>query len=333
MSILNNLINALGKDGNSEPKPCRNCPADCSVYPAACAECRPCKEKLTELLYDVEHLDAYYDRYEVVPAGTQSGTVNCPACGAPNPASAAACEFCGTQLREGSAKIQVASALDIPDPIQLAEDVIFERRAIEEKFSSGGGLLDSISDLLSGNTDAFGSRMTTDEVKTIAAEYNVTVAAYLQGLDNGTYLTASAKQKQDSAAQSAAAYAAPIAGAAANRPANDYRPRPRTDAPMRRPDPPRHDYRRPEPPHGPGRREAQYPPTPDRPGPNARRDRPEHGKPAPDFHGRPAHDRRDATPGPGKMRPGSHEKRGNPDGRPSGRGGNPSGRGGDRGRR
>ncbi len=334
MSILNNLLNGvLGRDGDSDQKPCASCPANCPVFPNACEECRPCKEKLTALLYDVEHLDAYYDRYEIVPAGTQTGTVTCPACGAPNPATAAACEFCGSQLREGSGKIPVASASEIPDPIQLAQDVIFERHAIEAKYS-GGGLLDSISDLLSGSCGDFGDKMTTNEIKAIAAEYSVTVPVYLQGLDNGVYLTAAAKQKQDSS--SAAAYAAPIAGAAAYRPAyDDYRPRPapRQEPPMRRPDPPHHGSYRPEPPRGAGRHGPAQPPMPDRRGAHngnadfgPRPDRQERGKAAPEFHGK-------AGPAMDKSRPGGGEKRGNPGGRPSGRGGNPGGRGGDRGRR
>ena len=254
MSILGNLLNGVfgndDKEEASEPKPCSNCLSTCAFHPDACGECAPCKEKLIDLLYEVEHLEEYYDRYEVVSAAVAEGTVNCPACGAPNPASAVACEFCGTQLREGSAKIQVASASDIPDPIQLAQDVIFERQQIVQKYErEKSGFLENLTELLSGDeAAALTGRMSTDEVKAVAAEYGVSVGTYLQGLDNGIYLTAAAKKKKDAAAAAqAAAAAATASAAAAYRPPvqQNYRPvqqqnyRPRQERPVPPPPPPR----------------------------------------------------------------------------------------------
>lgn len=256
MSILGNLFNGVfGGDsaGSSEPKPCSNCLSTCAFFPDACGECAAYKEKLIDLLYDVEHLEEYYDRYEVVSAAVAEGTVNCPACGAPNPASAVACEFCGTQLREGSAKIHVTSASEIPDPIQLAQDVIFERQEIVRKYErERSGFLENLTELLSGDEEAaLTGRMSTDEVKVVAAEYGVSVSTYLQGLDNGTYLTASAKQKKDEAAAAQAAAAAVTASAAAayRPPQQNYsRPaqhpyRPRQERPV--PPPPRPRQERP----------------------------------------------------------------------------------------
>ena len=338
MSILGNLLNGVfgndDKEEAGEPKPCSNCLSTCAFCPDACGECAAYKEKLIDLLYDVEHLEEYYDRYEVVSAAVAEGTVNCPACGAPNPASAVACEFCGTQLREGSAKIQVASASDIPDPIQLAQDVIFERQQLVQKYErEKSGFLENLTELLSGDEEAaLTGRMSTDEVKAVAAEYGVSVSTYLQGLDNGTYLTASAKKKKDDAAAAQAAAAAATASAAAAyrppvqqnyRPAHQpYRPRQERPAPPMqhsRPD----SFRREEYPSfgrdnrpdydgrpGPGRN--------DRPGPGGNMG---HGRPAPGFNGRPGPNGRTGGPAPGsshlpgeKAGPGGRAK---PDSRPA----------------
>lgn len=212
MSLFGDLISGIFGKSESEVKPCSNCPSDCGIYPDACGECREYKEKLINALYDVAHIDEYYDRYEVVAETSAAvGSTACPYCGGPNPANAAVCEYCGSQLREGSAKIQVASAGDIPDPIQKAQDIIFARQEIVDKYDGGEGILETLSELV--KSSAFGDRMSTDEIKATASAYGVSPADYLQGLDNGIYLTASAKSKKDKA--DAAAAAAAVAGGAA----------------------------------------------------------------------------------------------------------------------
>ena len=329
MSILGNLINGVfgGNDGeSSEPKPCPNCASSCEFFPDACGECAAYKQKLIDALYDVAHLEEYYDRYEVVSPAAVEGTVNCPACGAPNPASAVACEFCGTQLREGSAKIQVASASEIPDPIQLAQDVIFDRQAVIQKYErEKSGFLENLTELFSGEEEAaITGRMSTDEVKAVAAEYGVSVSDYLQGLDNGTYLTASAKKKHDEAEAAKAAAAAAAATAASTaavyntpvqkprRPAYDpgrefEPPRPRKEKPV--PSPAQHGHS--------GPRQDSFGHD-DRPGPGGNAG---HGRPAPGFGGRPGPGGKTGGPAPGSSHlPG--EKAG-----PGGRGGKPGGRG------
>ena len=243
MSILENLFNGiLGKteETESSSKPCTNCSSSCAVCPDACEECRPLKERLIELLYDVEHLDAFYDRYEVVSGlDTDAGTSVCPFCGGVNPASAVSCDFCGSQLRESGGKIRVASAKDIPNPILQAQDVIFQRQDILKKYtqSESTGLLDALSDLLDGGSaDTFGDRMTEDEIRATAEAYGVSVAAYLQGLDNGTYLTASAKKKQAEAGNTAFAGPSMMGAYSVGHGGRQDMPGPRPGAAQYRPD-------------------------------------------------------------------------------------------------
>ena len=205
MAILENLLSSLfgGDDDDrkikSSERPCSNCPSNCALYPNACSVCKEYKEKLIDALYNVEHLDEFYARYEVVnEASNATGNVFCPACGAPNSAALYACAYCGTQLREGSGKILVRSAREIPDPIQIAQDIIFDRQenVVEQSVSDDTGLLESLSNLLGGDdVDDFGDRMSTDEIKEMAKSYGVSVAQYLQGLDVGKYLTMSAKKQ------------------------------------------------------------------------------------------------------------------------------------------
>ena len=202
MSILKNLINNLnGNDssGASVKRPCSNCASSCAIMGDACAECQPLKEKLLDTLYNVEHLDAYYDRYEVVDGATETtGTTGCPACGAAVPAGASVCEYCGTQIGESSGKIRVRGASEIPNPIMEAQDIIFERREIEKKYAEqDSGLFAALQSLVSGDDDDFGDRMTEEEITATAAAYGVSVSSYLAGLDNGVYLTASAKALEE----------------------------------------------------------------------------------------------------------------------------------------
>lgn len=208
MSLLGNLFENLTGNGNStdnSEKPCSNCNPSCEIYPNACSECRPYKEKLTEVLYNVAHLEEFYARYEVASmASGSAGASTCPFCGAPNPSGALACEYCGSQLREGSSKITVNSAAEIPNPIMEAQSIIFDRQALIKKYTSensnsNSGLLGSLLGALAGSGDSFGERMTEEEIRAVAEEYGVSVESYLAGLDNGVYYTKSVKAAKDRA--------------------------------------------------------------------------------------------------------------------------------------
>ena len=215
-NILSNLLNFNDDTESGDAKPCKNCPSTCELYPDSCELCKPFKEKLIDQLYDVEHLEEFQARYEIVdPALQAAGTLTCPCCGGPNPAAAYTCEYCEAQLRESSGKIQVSSAKDIPDPIQLAQDTIFERRkTVCQSTGNSTDILEGISQLLSGKDgDDFGERMANEEIEQTAESYGVSVSAYLQGLDNGKYLTASAKKLQQS--QTAAASVGTVAAGGA----------------------------------------------------------------------------------------------------------------------
>ena len=216
-NILNKLLERNVDCSSDSAKPCKNCPPSCELFPDSCELCKPFKEKLIDQLYDVEHLEEYNARYEIVNTVQTEGSVTCPSCGGPNPASAFVCEYCGIQLRESSGKIRVSSASEIPDPIQLAQDTIFERRqAVCQKQESDTGLLEGIANLLNAKdtSDDFGERMTNEEIEETAQSYGVSVSAYLQGMDNGKYLTASAKKLQQTADTGTAAGAAAIGGTA-----------------------------------------------------------------------------------------------------------------------
>ena len=215
-NLLNNLFNSKEDSSESAVRPCNNCPSACELFPDSCELCKPFKEKLIDQLYDVEHLEEFNARYEIVNQSQTEGTQPCPYCGGSNPASAYACEYCGSQLRENNGKIRVSSAKEIPDPIQLAQNTIFERRAaVCQKEESVSGILEGISQLLSGKDgDDFGERMTNEEIEQTAESYGVSVSTYLQGLDNGKYLTASAKKLQQSQNIGTAAGAAAVGGTA-----------------------------------------------------------------------------------------------------------------------
>lgn len=216
MSRIGDLISGLfgneenGK--NTEEKPCRNCPQSCPFYPGVCAECRPFKEQLLDHIYYAEHEEEYLARYEIVPEDAGAvGTEPCPFCGGQNPVTAAVCEYCGSQIREVSGKIRVTAAKDIPSPLLEAQDVIFARRALLARYLSDKkenvGLFDALRDLLDGDENEYvsdlGDKMTEDEIRSAAASYGVSAGTYLQGLDNGIYLTVSAKREQDRKAEEA----------------------------------------------------------------------------------------------------------------------------------
>lgn len=217
MSLLSNILGLTDQEKEeSVIHPCPNCESSCGVYPDACEECKPYKEKLTDALYNVANIDAFYDRYEVIlPGSAPVGVTVCPICGAP--LSSYVCEYCGSRIAGTSGKIQVDSANDIPNPIIEARDLIYGRRAVTDRYSgeaeSGSqGLLGSIVSALTGDDgekeSSLGSAMTEAEIKAMAEKYNVSVRDYLEGLDMGTYLSKDGWEEQQSSYAAAAAPAA-----------------------------------------------------------------------------------------------------------------------------
>ncbi len=221
MSLFNDFINAFyGTDSSSAERPCPNCPSDCRIAPGACSVCSPYKEKLVEAIYNVEHMDEIVSKYEV--AGEErasSGSTNCPFCGGPN-TNPYECEYCGSRLQEGSAKIKVAKASDIPNPILEAQDLIFDRyKAVsgymsnDDSLTSLLGALFGLSDISSSQQTSLGNKMTESEIKEMAAAYGGSVASYLNGLDNGRYGTL-AGRKAYNKQQSSRSYGSGMAGMA-----------------------------------------------------------------------------------------------------------------------
>jgi len=204
MSLLSALF-GTGSTKTEVERPCSNCPSSCSICPNACAQCQPYKEKLLDAIYNVEHEDELLARYEVVAdASAYGGTVTCPCCGAPS-SNPYVCEYCDSRIAEGTNKIRVSSASELPHPILEAQDIIHERYdTVVKQYdnssdSSSGSLLGLLADLLGADSDedVLGSKMTEEEIREAAKLYEVSVAAYLTGLDNGQYLTLSAKKEED----------------------------------------------------------------------------------------------------------------------------------------
>lgn len=219
MSILESLFGGLfGDDGDDAQEavvehPCSNCPSKCSIAPNACSVCQPYKEQMIDAIYWVEHKDELISKYEVTGTAVSQGAVVCPHCGghSDNPY---VCDYCGSRLQEGTGKIQVASASEIPNPILEAQNIIFDRYDAVKDFPGADeayglvdalsgigsqGLLSSIFDALLGASDendskTIGNKMTESEIKEMAEYYKVSVAEYLTGLDNGKYLTLSNKK-------------------------------------------------------------------------------------------------------------------------------------------
>ncbi len=210
MSVLERLFGSQSGGGQGSEHPCSNCPGDCPIAGDACGICRPYKEKLVDALYNVEHAEELRARYVVAPAGAPAGTVTCPFCGAPS-ADRATCEYCGMQIGEADGKIYVAGAAEIPNPILIARDIIYERYAALGSRYTGrsaylsqigiqksGGILSGLLELLSGgNSEGLGTKMTEAEILEAARLYGVSAAQYLGGLDNGSYLPLSEKLKAD----------------------------------------------------------------------------------------------------------------------------------------
>lgn len=238
MSIINNLLEkltGLDLDGSDTPqkqtveRPCANCPSDCAIAGEACTICEPYKKKLIDWVYHVDHLDEFRAQYEVVTQAqaAASGTTHCPRCGA-NSSDPYICEYCGSQLAEkpaSSGKIQVSAASEIPNPIMQAQDVIYARyEAVLKKSqqdkssssSSGSFLSNLFAEFLGSETTeeeiSLGGKMSESEITEAASLYGVTVGTYLTGLDNGKYLTLSAKKEAD--AQGASSTAPATAGLA-----------------------------------------------------------------------------------------------------------------------
>lgn len=208
MSLLSDLFSSLSGDKTGQAvteRPCANCPSDCAIAGEACAVCEPYKKQLIDVLYYVDHLDEYYARYEVAGlSGDQ--TANCPHCGARS-ANPLVCEYCGSKLSDGTGRIKVENASDIPNPITQAQDIIFERadRVIKQyaKNSSSKGILGELLSSVTGSSSGgeysgLGAKMSEDEIKEAASLYGVSLSEYLTGLDNGKYLTLAGKKAQDS---------------------------------------------------------------------------------------------------------------------------------------
>ncbi|MBP3869900.1 MAG: hypothetical protein J6E46_02860 [Faecalicoccus sp.] len=249
MSILSTLFNSLTKEDDAvSERPCSNCPSDCAIAGDACSICEPYKRKLLDQIYWIEHLDQYYDQYEVTGIANQA-TVNCPYCGgvSTNPY---VCDYCGSKLSENTGKIRVEKASDIPNPITMAQDIIFERADAVLKNASGteNSLIDSLMSFINGESytdtqNPLGAKMSESEIKEAASLYGVSIADYLIGLDNGKYLTLAAKKAE--AASSTTEYTCipgvaglgMWAGAMLGDNGFGYRPRPKD---------PRHDGRPPK---------------------------------------------------------------------------------------
>lgn len=224
MSFINDFLEKItgldldgsdSKESTTVERPCANCPSNCAIAGTACSVCQPYKKKLIDAVYHIDHLDEYYDRYEVVntPQQTSGGTTHCTHCGA-NSVNPYICEYCGSQLSEApvsSGKIQVSAASEIPNPIMEAQDIIWDRYSVVIKqFGSNmfknsavkGSLIGDLFTQLLGTEDetneetsALGAKMSEAEIKEAASLYNVSVGSYLTGLDNGRYLTLKAKKE------------------------------------------------------------------------------------------------------------------------------------------
>jgi len=127
MGFFSSLINAFNETSQSsstsqaDTHPCANCPSDCAIAGAICSTCEPYKKKLIDQVYWINHLEDYYNQYEVV--SEKSTTVVCPYCGGLSE-NKKICDYCGSTLNtEG--KIQVSAASEIPNPIMEAQNIIY----------------------------------------------------------------------------------------------------------------------------------------------------------------------------------------------------------------
>ena len=243
MSLLDGIVKGIfgGTETSSQTieHPCTNCPSNCPIAPSACNVCRPYKERMIDAIYKVEHKSEILEQYEVTGTAAETGTYTCPHCGGPSE-NRYICDYCGSKLQEGSGKIQVASAQDLPNPVLDAQDLIFERFEAVKNYAGANaayGFTDALSDIgsegllstvlnaltgaaSSSGASSLGNKMTEDEIEEMASYYNVSVSEYLTGLDNGKYFTMSNKSVYNNAREqyskygSSAAHTAGIAGLA-----------------------------------------------------------------------------------------------------------------------
>lgn len=205
MSILSNLFDSLtgkNKEQTVTERPCSNCPSDCAIAGEACAVCEPYKKKLIDVLYYVDHLDEFLAKYEVADL-SKDQVANCPYCGARS-SDPLVCEYCGSKLSDGVGKIKVEKASDIPNPIMQAQNIIFERaecviKQYSETEASAKGILSELLASVFGSSaeeteNPLGAKMSEAEIKEAAGLYGVGIAEYLEGLDNGKYLTLAGKK-------------------------------------------------------------------------------------------------------------------------------------------
>lgn len=219
MSLLGDLFKEIA-GATTVQHPCSNCPSNCQMYPNACEVCKPYKEKILDALYGVEHKDEIAAKYEVVSdIHENTGTIVCPHCGGSSE-NHYVCDYCGSKLQEGSQKIQVKSAADIPNPVMDCQDLIFARYdAVNGYGGSTGDMKDVLETIYSLRTrgllgtilkavnevrsaeSVIGSKMSEFEIEEMANAYGVSEVVYLAGLDNGKYLTKSARLAYQKAQQ------------------------------------------------------------------------------------------------------------------------------------
>jgi hypothetical protein len=188
---------------NDNPKPFPTCPMTCNIAPGSCDECGRLKKQVQQALYFVDNSAEYYDRYEVCNSLTDDEGI-CPTCGAPANSEDTECEYCGADFGTVKTRIKVKSKNDIPNPIMAAYQKVYERQmyiiAEKKKQNTSGGLLKGMMDSvmnMANQLNAIEKPMPLSDIESTAAAYGVPVRAYLEGLDDGRYLTASGKRASD----------------------------------------------------------------------------------------------------------------------------------------
>jgi len=214
--------------GASDVKhPFSTCPALCQIAPEGCDQCSALENKVIQALSFIENEDEYYAQFEICDTVEETERI-CSICGAPVGMGETECEYCGAKLSAEKARIKVKSKQDIPNPVMSAYEAVRARKqyvADQRKKNSseaGGGLLKSVVGSmvkLTNQINAVEKAMTLSEIESTAKAYNVTVRSYLEGMDNGKYLTATGKAAVDWMRQQTEASAARTAAAQANRPA------------------------------------------------------------------------------------------------------------------
>lgn len=207
MPLFNDgLLGIIGNSpANDENKPFPDCPVLCYVHPMACSECSVIKKKINDALERLENKDLVYSGYVIDPNAAPGGERECATCGAPASASDTECEYCGADLTDGRSPIRIRNASDLPNPAMEAQDLIFERRAVEkryikEKNSAAKGVLGTLVGIgmsLGSTMSGVDQKMSMTELQEMADSYGVSLYSYLKGLDAGQYLTKKGKANQD----------------------------------------------------------------------------------------------------------------------------------------